>query len=261
MKAYSKLVTTAFITLGLRSILRRRANARAMGFTLIELLVVVAIISILAALLLPALKSAKNSAKSLQCMSNLKQIYTAFALYAGDNNDYIPPDAFSGPTEWHYYLGTGGYLGGSKSGPPWPVLRCPAEYQYLDGWGVIITSNYERLEKRTSYAINYAFGYNLRSVPRKGFGVSPDYCDVSAAPMVMDCLGSSYNDPVYFDSHVDDAFYGWNPLYPYRHPGRTANVLYMDGHVSGAKSKLLGQNPNNIFSDMYATRPDGTPYP
>ena len=61
-------------------------------FTLIELLVVIAIIAILAAMLLPALNKAKQSAMSTKCIGNLKQVSSTVRLYADDFNEYIPPN-------------------------------------------------------------------------------------------------------------------------------------------------------------------------
>src|SRR5690348_16758008 len=73
---------------GIRQI--RNFQRSTTAFTLIELLVVVAVIAILAALLLPALKDAREKAKETVCMNNLKQIWNSVQMYATDYGGYYP---------------------------------------------------------------------------------------------------------------------------------------------------------------------------
>jgi len=124
-------------------------RVRRREFTLIELLVVVGIIAILAALLLPALKSAREMALRTVCVSNLKQIGHGVMSYANDFN-YLPPVYLtnespvpSNDLSWFTVLPQSGYLGaaapnyhyyktGRADGEPFSsLLRCPPLQQVM----------------------------------------------------------------------------------------------------------------------------------
>jgi prepilin-type processing-associated H-X9-DG protein len=119
-------------------------------------LVVIAIISILASLLMPSLKSASEKGRQIKCASNLRQLHQAVLFYTQDNNDFVPP-AFAGNLVWFFRLypyipnpsktGPSGFNPSVKS--PSSVYFCPSNPQYY---------NQVAPWKHTNYALNRYFG-------------------------------------------------------------------------------------------------------
>src|SRR6476646_10120250 len=75
----------------------RRSRPR--GFTLVELLVVIGIIALLMSILLPTLNKARESAKKVQCQSNLRQIGQAFVMYCNANKGKLPYSSWNDATK------------------------------------------------------------------------------------------------------------------------------------------------------------------
>ena len=94
-------------------------------FTLIELLVVIGVIAILAALLLPALKSAHETARRIVCAGNIKQLGSYSAMYTNDFDGYMTPTMLSDPTTTWIYWWTQFYRAGYWTAGTAMKLDCP----------------------------------------------------------------------------------------------------------------------------------------
>ena len=86
--------------------LSRNSRSRSRGFTLIELLVVIALIAVLIALLLPAVQSAREAARRMQCVNNLKQLGLA-ALNYESSNGTLPSGDYGAPRQSDLAIKTG----------------------------------------------------------------------------------------------------------------------------------------------------------
>lgn len=143
------------------------ANRWTRGFTLIELLVVIAIIAILAAILLPALAAAKEKAKIVNCMNDLKQVGTALMVYANESADWFPqanPNITSGP----YSSTTGGDLWDIpnalgtdllNSGASQQIVYCPSSYASKDANSLNYWWNYNSSAPYTTDGDYRSTGY------------------------------------------------------------------------------------------------------
>jgi prepilin-type N-terminal cleavage/methylation domain-containing protein/prepilin-type processing-associated H-X9-DG protein len=125
-----------------RNLLRQSA------FTLVELLVVIGIIAVLIAILLPALRRARESANRAACLSNLRQIAQGIFVYANDNHQWMPPATntvynyadpnSTPPTMWGAPNGSANFIRsavGSRDGHA-PVIVCPSVVRQLDGTAI-----------------------------------------------------------------------------------------------------------------------------
>ena len=264
------------------------------GFTLIELLVVISIITMLMAILMPALSSARAQVKRVVCASNVKQLALGLIMYEQENETFPqcyeldrtnePPGGWIGTSNaWYWFHYAASALGPNLGKTPRSLYTCPARKMKIPDYEV----------QGSDYIVgNYAINQGIARAICKGLGSTNPSPEFIGKPLGLkhmkrpqetlllldhggthaiwrqtnprECFASYNNLPThyYIPGIVNPKDVLWARVLAVlnlgvhadatkgRHPGRTVNVGFVDGHVQSMPVLDLVVSDNSMLADQ-----------